>query len=375
MPLSSFVDYFAALPDPRVERTRLHGLLDILVIAVCAVICGAEGWEDIEEFGRAKEPWLRERLGLALPHGIPSHDTFRRVFARLDPTAFRRAFLAWATRLREKHPGEVLALDGKTLRHSFDTETGQAPLHLVTAWATENRLVLAQQPVAAKSNEITAFPVLLGLLDLQDSIVTIDAMGCQKEIARQIIQQGGDYVLALKENHPSMEADVRLFFEDAREHGFDPYPVRYSRSLEKDHGRIETRKYWLVEGIEWLDGKEAWAGLCSIGMVESQRRLGEKTSVESRYFLSSLSGSVGKFAGAVRGHWGIENGEHYILDVTFDEDASRIRREHAPENFAVLRHLALNLVRREASSKRGVKGRVKRAAWDEEYLVQVLTSG
>jgi predicted transposase YbfD/YdcC len=375
MPLPPFVDYFAALPDPRVDRTKLHGLLDILVIAVCAVICGAEGWEDIEEFGRAKEPWLREQLGLALQNGIPSPDTFRRVFARLDPEAFRRAFLAWATHLREPHKGEVLALDGKTLRHSFDTETGQAPLHLVTAWATENRLVLAQQPVAGKSNEITAFPALLALLDLHDSIVTIDAMGCQKGIARQIIHQGGDYVLALKENHPNLEEAVRLFFEDAREHGFDPYPVRCCREVEKEHGRLETRQYWLVEAIEWLDGKEAWAGLCSIGMVESQRRLGEKTSVEARYFLCSLSGSVGKFARAVRGHWGIENGEHYILDMTFDEDASRIRREHAPENFAVVRHLALNLVRREATSKRGVKGRVKRAAWDEEYLVRVLTSG
>ncbi len=274
-----------------------------------------------------------------------------------------------------KPQGEVIALDGKTLRHSFDTETGQAPLHLVSAWATENRLVLAQLPVEAKRNEIPAFPALLSLLDVRECVVTLDAMGCQKEIARQIIDQGGDYVLALKENQAGLEADVRLFFEDGIEHGFGAYPVLGSRSVEKDHGRIETRQSWLVEAIDWLAGKEAWKGLRSIGRVERTWKVGQEQSREVRYFISSVGGSVGKFAEAVRGHWGIENSAHYILDVTFEEDASRIRRENGPANLAVVRHLALNLLKRESTAKRGIKGRVKRAAWDEEYLLRVLTGG
>lgn len=372
MSVSPFVEHFGTLQDPRVDRTKLHGLLDLLVIALCAVICGAEGWEDMETFGRAKEPWLRERLGLALPNGIPAHDTFRRVFARLDPEAFGRAFLAWTDTLRVETQGEIIALDGKTLRHSFDTRAGQLPIHMVTAWAAKNRLVLGQIKVAEKSNEITAFPALLALLDLRGCTVTIDAMGCQKEIARQIIEQEGDYVLGLKGNQGTLCEEVRLFFEDAREHGFGAIPFRYQKTVEKDHGRIETRHYWLVEQIDWLDGKEKWAGLHSIGMVESLRRIGEQTSVEVRYFISSVTRNVRKFARAVRGHWGIENSEHYILDMAFDEDACRIRRENGPENFATLRHIALNLLRRESSTKRGVKARLRMAAWDEEYLLKVL---
>lgn len=372
MSVSPFVEHFGALPDPRVDRTKRHCLLDLLVIALCAVLCGAEGWEDMEAFGRAKEPWLRERLGLALPNGIPSHDTFRRVFARLDPAAFGRAFFAWTQTLRLQTQGEVIALDGKTLRHSFDTAAGAAPIHLVTAWAATNRLVLGQVKVSDKSNEITAFPVLLALLDLHGCTVTIDAMGCQKDVARQITDQGGEYVLALKGNQGTLHADVRLFFEDAREHGFGTIPFRYHQTVEKDHGRIETRRYWLVEEIDWLDGREHWAGLQSIGMVESQRRIGEATSVEVRYFIRSGKSSVRKFARAVRGHWGIENSEHYILDMAFDEDACRIRREHGPENFATLRHIALNLLRHEPTSRRGVKARLKQAAWDDDYLLRVL---
>ncbi len=375
MCVSPFVEHFGALPDPRVERTKLHPLLDILVIAVCAVIAGAEGWEDIAEFGHLKEAFFRERMGLTLPHGIPSPDTFRRVIARLDPDAFGRAFLAWAETLRVQTKGEVVALDGKTLRHSFDTAAGQAPIHIVSAWAAQNRLVLAQVKVDDKSNEITAFPALLALLDLRDCTVTIDAMGCQKEIARQIIAQGGDYVLALKGNQGQIFEDVRLFFEDATEGGFAGMGVRCDERTEKDHGRIETRRYWLAKEIDWLEGREAWAGLCSIGMAESVRRMGEKVETERRYFLCSLQGSALKFGRAVRRHWGIENGEHYVLDVAFDEDACRIRREHGAENFAMLRHIALNLVRRERTARRGVKARLRRAGWDESYLLRVLAPG
>lgn len=374
MALSPFVEHFGSIRDPRVDRTKQHLLLDILVIALCAVISGAEGWEDMETFGRAKEGWLRERLGLSLPHGIPSHDTFRRVLARLDPAAFGAAFRAWTETLRLQTQGEILALDGKTLRHSFDTAAGQAPIHLVTAWAVNNRLVLGQIRVADKSNEITAFPALLSLLDLRGCTVTIDAMGCQKEIARQIVAQEGGYVLALKGNQGTLHDNIRLFFEDARAHGFGAIAYRYERTREKDHGRIEERRYWLVEQIDWREGKEAWAGLQSIGMVESTRRIGEAVSVEVRYFISSGAGSVRQFARAVRGHWGIENSEHHILDLAFDEDACRIRRENAPENFATLRHIALNLLKREPTSKRGVKARLRLAAWDEEYLLKVLAN-
>lgn len=375
MCVSPFVEHFGALPDPRVDRTKLHALLDILVIAVCAVIAGAEGWEDIAEFGHLKERFFRERLGLELPHGIPSPDTFRRVLSRLEPDAFGRAFLAWTETLRIKTQGEVVALDGKTLRHSFDTAAGQAPIHIVSAWAAKNRLVLAHVKVDDKSNEITAFPALLALLDLQECTVTIDAMGCQKEIARQIIAQGGDYVLALKGNQGQIFEDVRLFFEDKTKGGFAGVRVRCDERTEKDHGRIETRRYWLAKEIDWLEGREAWAGLCSIGMAESVRRIGEKVETERRYFLCSLQGSALKFGRAVRHHWGIENGEHYVLDVAFDEDACRIRREHGAENFAMLRHIALNLVRREPTATRGVKARLRRAGWDEEYLLRVLAPG
>jgi predicted transposase YbfD/YdcC len=375
MCVSPFVEHFGSLPDPRVDRTKLHPLLDILVIAVCAVIAGAEGWEDIAEFGRLKERFFRERLGLELPHGIPSPDTFRRVLARVDPDAFGRAFLAWTQTLRVQTKGEILALDGKTLRHSFDTAAGQAAIHLVSAWAAQNRLVLAQVKVDDKSNEITAFPALLALLDLRECTVTIDAMGCQKEIARQIIAQGGDYVLALKGNQGQLFEAVREFFADATPQGFAGIRARHHETTEKDHGRIEKRSYWLVEKIDWLEGQEEWAGLRSIGMAESMRRIGEKVETEQRYFLCSSGGSARQFGRAVRHHWGIENGEHHVLDVSFDEDACRIRRENGAENFATLRHIALNLVRREPTATRGVKARLKRAGWDEEYLLRVLAPG
>ncbi len=375
MRVSPFIEHFGALPDPRVDRTKLHPLLDILVIAVCAVIAGAEGWEDIAEFGHLKEAFFRERLGLELPHGIPSPDTFRRVLARLDPDAFGGAFLAWTQTLRVETKGEVVALDGKTLRHSFDTAAGQAPIHLVSAWAATNRLVLAQVKVDDKSNEITAFSALLALLDLRGCTVTTDAMGCQKGIARQIIAQEGDYVLALKGNQGQLFEDVRLFFEDATQHGFAGIRSRCDETTEKDHGRIEKRRYWLVSEIDWLAGKKEWAGLCSIGMAESIRHIGEEVETERRYFLCSLGGSARQFGRAVRRHWGIENGEHYVLDVSFDEDACRIRREHGAENFATLRHIALNLVRREPTATRGVKARLRRAGWDEGYLLRVLAPG
>jgi predicted transposase YbfD/YdcC len=367
-----FAAHFAALPDPRIDRTKLHDLLDILVIALCTLIGGGEGWEDMTEFGQTKAAWLQERLGLSLAAGIPSPDTFRRVFERLDPEAFTGCFTAWVDTLRQRTHGEVVNIDGKTLRHSFDTAAGQAPIHVVSAWASKNRLVLGQLKVADKSNEITAIPALLSLLDLRGCVVTIDAMGCQKAIARQIIQQEGDYVLALKENHPTLHADVAEFFADARQREFAGVTHEYLETVEKDHGRIEIRRYWLVGEFDWLDGRANWAKLQSIGMIERVRKIGGEVSCEVSYTINSLAGSVRKFAAAARGHWGIENQVHYVLDVTFDEDDCRIRKGNAPQNLATTRHLALNLLRREPSSRRGIKGRQHKAAWDDAYRLRVL---
>jgi predicted transposase YbfD/YdcC len=367
-----FAVHFADLPDPRVDRTKLHALLDILVIALCTVICGGEGWEDMSEFGHAKEPFLREQLGLSLPNGIPSPDTFRRVFARLDPDAFTRCFTAWVATLRRQTKGEVVSIDGKALRHSFDTATGQAPLHVISAWAGKNRLVLCQLKVADKSNEIPAIPVLLALLDLRGCTVTIDAMGCQKAVAQRIIAQGGDYVLALKGNQGTLHADVAEFFEDARARGFVGVAHQYTETLDKDHGRLEKRRYWLVEEVEWLVARHDWAGLSSISMIERIRQVGDAVTSEVSYTINSLTGSVVKLARAARGHWGIENQVHHVLDVTFDEDDCRIRKENAPQNLATVRHLALNLLRQEPTHRRGIKGRIRRAGWDDDYLLRVL---
>lgn len=378
MSLPALVEHFADLPDPRVNRGKNHLLLDILSIAFCAVICGAEGWEDLEAFGRAKQTWLQTHLQLRLPYGIPSHDTFRRVLARLDPQTFGACFRAWVQTLQTKTRGEVIALDGKVLRHSFDTAFGQTALHLVSAWASENRLVLGAVSTEDKSNEITAFPRLLRLLDITGCIVTIDAMGCQKAIAAQIREQGGDYILALKDNHPALAEDVERFFLEAEAHQFADLSARCCQTVEKDHGRIETRRCCVVtlpqNDLFFGDVQQEWVGLRSLSCIQSQRQRGEKITVERRYFLSSLTGSAKRVLRAVRAHWGIENQVHHVLDVSLNEDACRIRRDHAAENFATLRHIALNLLRQEKSSKRGVKARQKQAGWDDTYLFKVLVS-
>jgi predicted transposase YbfD/YdcC len=347
------------------------------------MICGADGFTDMEAWGHAKEAWLRERL--TLPHGIPSHDTFSRVFARLNPETFTTCFLGWVEALRETQ-GQVIALDGKTLRHSFDGSRGLGAVHVVSAWATENHLVLGQVKVDEKSNEITALPALLALLDVQGCIVTIDAMGCQTEIARQVVAQGGDYVLAVKGNQGALSEDVRLFLDEQRGRGFRDTPHATYRTFDAEHGRQETRRYWLTGEVEWLaerhgkPGEPRWVGLASIGMVESRRRNGgpgTPVTVEYRYYISSLSaeepGAGERFGDAVRGHWGIENGLHWVLDMSFREDESRIRRDHAPANMATLRHLALNLLRREKTAKVGVRAKRLKAGWDERYLARLLT--
>lgn len=370
---SSFQDHFASLSDPRSAHApnQRHELIDMLVLAVCAVICGADGWEDIEEYGKAHAEWFAQVLDL--PHGIPGHDTFRRVLSRLDPEELTQCFIAWTGALSDLCGGAIVAIDGKTLRHSFDRAASKTAIHMVSAWANANRLVLGQVKVDDKSNEITAIPKLIKMLGLAGATVTIDAMGCQKEIAKVITDQEADYVLALKENHPTLYADVTLFFKDGQATEFAEIDHEHHETVDGDHGRIETRHYWITSDIEWLGAKVSWPNLQSIGMVESRREIGDKVEIETRYFLTSLPCDGARFAQAVRQHWGIENSLHWVLDVSFDEDACRIRKDKGAQTFSVLRHIALNLLRRESSHKRGIKARRKRAGWDRGYLLQVLT--
>ena len=349
----------------------LHKLLDILTISICAIICGANDWVQVETFGQAKKEWLKSFL--ELPNGIPSHDTFNRVMNSLSAVKFQQCFASWIQDLVTLSNDEIVAIDGKCLRHSYDKKSGKAAIYMVSAWASENQVVLGQVKTDAKSNEITAIPELLKLLNIKGCIVTIDAAGCQKKIASEIKAHEADYVLALKGNQGTLHEDVKDYFELALAKEFNGIEYSYHQTIDGDHGRIETRRYWTIDKIDWLENKDKWAGLTSIGMVESIREVGDKVTTETRYYINSLSSNAKRFGRAVRKHWGIENSLHWSLDVTFNEDYARIRVGQGAENFAVLRHIALNLLKNETSHKKGMANKRFRAALDQDYLLKILT--
>jgi predicted transposase YbfD/YdcC len=378
-PSVSLIEHFKELNDPRVDRTKEHELIDILVIAICCLLCVGDTFNDMEDFGNAKQEWFKTFL--KLPNGIPSHDTFNRVFCALDPKGFLECFLRWTQSLRQAVAHEIVALDGKALRRALNKN--QSPKYVVSAWAESNGLVLGQLKVDEKSNEITAVPQLLRALELAGCIVTLDAMGCQKKIAKEIIEADADYVLALKGNQEKVHEEVRSFLDSTLLEKQKVWPkgaqvpkevlsLQQFQTVEKDHGRLETRTYYQSDFLAWFADLGKWEGLRSVGMVESRRELDGKVTTERRYYLCSLKAEVETFARAVRGHWGVENKLHWAMDVSFREDQSRARQGYAAENLATLRRLALNLLKREKTKKRGIRGKMLNASWDHSYLLRLL---
>ncbi len=362
---------FEELEDPRMDRAKRHSLYDILVITICGVICGADNWTEIELFGQSKRKWLRTFL--ALPNGIPSHDTFGRVFARLAPEQLEQCFLKWTAALASYCDGRLVAIDGKTLRRSFDKAGDKTAIHMVSAWCEMNQMVLGQLATDVKSNEITAIPQLLEMLDLTGAVVTIDAMGCQKAIAEKIIDRGADYVLQVKKNQPTLHDLVKETFDELTSRPMPGVAFSYHEEIDAGHGRVETRRIWTTEWTGWYQDRSAWAGLSSFVCVERLREVDGTTSKERSYYISSLNGQDARtMLGYIRGHWGIENKLHWSLDVSFREDESRIRIGHAAENASRIRRLALNLLRRDKSTKVGVKAKRLKACLEEDYLLKLL---
>jgi predicted transposase YbfD/YdcC len=371
-PKATIEECFSELEDPRIDRTKQHKLIDILVIAICAVICGSDSWVDVATFGEAKREWFERYL--ELPNGIPSHDTFNRVFNRLDPEQFSRCFIRWINASSKLIGGQVIAIDGKVLRRSHDRGIGKAAIDMVSAWASVNHLVLGQVKVDEKSNEITAIPELLHALEVAGCIITIDAMGCQTEIAGLITEKGADYVFALKENQGGLHDDVELLFDDLEASDYRAYTFDYHKTVDKGHGRIEIRECWTISDrqvLQYLHGYEKWPRLATVCRIRSQRIIGDERSIEDRYYIASIQGAQ-KVLESVRSHWGIENKVHWTLDIAFDEDRCRVRKDHGAENFAILRHIALNLLKQEQTSKRSIHGKRLLAGWNEDYLGKVL---
>ena len=362
--MASPLKYFAELTDPRVERTRRHVLEDIVFIAIAAILCGAASWDEMERFGKAKKLWLGSFL--QLPHGIPSHDTFNRVFQTLEPQELEKSFLGWVSSVAQRSQGEVVAIDGKALRGSRTTD-GKSIVHMVSAWASANSLVLGQRKTDAKSNEITAIPELLRTLELAGATVTIDAMGCQRAIAGQIVEQKANYLLAVKENQPSLLADIKDSFQMLAADAVD-------EQIDCGHGRVETRRCSVVADLSLLDQASAWPSLQAIVRVEATRfhKATGKQEQETRYYITSLGADAERLNQAIRQHWGIENKLHWVLDVAFGEDLCRKRAGNAAQNFSLLNRFALNLLRQDKSSRLGVHGKRLAAAWDHDYLLNLL---
>jgi predicted transposase YbfD/YdcC len=357
--------HFEGISDPRQLWKTAHNLHEIVIMTICAVISGCEHWDDIADFSRVKAEWFKSRLGLKIANGVASHDTFQRVFQLIDPKELERCFVAWVRELTEKISGEVVSIDGKTVCGSRKVD-GSA-IHMVSAWANSAQLVLGQIKVSEKSNEITAIPTLLDLLDVEGCIVTIDAIGCQKDIADKVINKKADYVFSLKGNQSTLNDDVRLYFENETVSG-------EKTTFDKGHGRIERRTYTLETNIEWLSQKPEWRGLSGIGRVKSVVEEKGVKKEETRYFITSLT-DTGVFAKAVRGHWGVENSLHYCLDVTFREDANRTRKDHSAENFAVIRHIALNVLKNFQTEKpMSVARKRRKCEYDAEFMADVLLS-
>ena len=362
-----FSAHFSVIPDPRLDRQKRHDLLDSIAVTICAVLCGADAWTEVEEFGKARLDWLRTFL--TLENGIPSHDTFGRVFAALDTAALQEAFAAWTQSVAGRLEG-VIAIDGKTVRRSHDRAQDKAAIHMVSAWGQTNGLVLGQVKVDDKSNEITAIPKLLEQLDVRGCVVTIDAMGCQTGIAKTIVNRGGDYLLAVKGNQGTLYDDIVRHFTD-----LDTQTCDYDTATGKDHGHIETRQCWVSSDIGGIGNPGQWHALHAVAMVRSTRQINNVVSTETRYYITSAKHGVAKrLAEQVRAHWSIENSLHWVLDVAFNEDQSRVRIGNAAENLAIIRHLCLNILKNDKSNKRGIKSKRKRAGWDNLYLAYLLAN-
>jgi len=367
--------YFADLPDPRAANIR-HRLRDLLVMALCATICGADGWDDFADFVRVKAKWFASLLDLR--HGVPSADTFRRVFSRLDPQAFERSFLRWTSAVAELSEGRLLAIDGKSLRRSFEHAWDKVGMtHMVSAFVEHNGQVFAQYKTEGKGGELAGIAQLLGWIDLNGATVTIDALGAQKSIAQQIITGGGNYILAVKDNQPTLHKAIRVELDDMIRDQFRDVPHEYCQQVDAGHGRIETRRVWVTDQLDWLKPAAEWPDLRSIVAVEAARDVSAHGHrVERRYYISSLPPDAERHARSIRGHWSIENQLHHVLDVSFREDDCRIRRGHGPQNVARLRRIALNLLRTHGdrhTKRKSIRGRRKIAGWDHDFLIRMIT--